>query len=99
MDEYMEITNKDEPNISNIDSFSQNISNIREINEDNFEDNLNISDIKDEMKKIKKDENPINKNRISLNIFTNQSIDNDFSEDLDNINEDEFNQKKKANLF
>ena len=90
----MEITNKDEPNISNIDSFSQNISNIREINEDNFEDNLNISDIKDEMKKIKKDENPINKNRISLNIFTNQSIDNDFSEDFDNINEDEFNQRK-----
>ncbi len=94
MDEYMEITNKDEPNISNIDSFSQNISNIREINEDNFEDNLNISDIKDEMKKTKKDQNPINKDRNSLNSFTNQSIDNDFSEDLDNLNEDEFNQRK-----
>ena len=94
MDEYKELRNKDEPNILNIDSFSQNISNIREIDADNFEDNLNISEIKDEMQKTKKDQNSINKNKICINGFSNQSIDHDFSEDLDSIHEDEFNQRK-----
>lgn len=33
------------------------------------------------------------KNTVS-NVCNNQSIDNDFSEELDNINEEEFNQRK-----
>ena len=94
MDGYKELINEDELNISNIGPISQNISNIREIDADNFEVNLNISDIKDEMKKTQKDIHIVNEKKLCINDFSNQSIDNDFSEELDRINEDEFNQRK-----
>lgn len=52
MDEYKELKPREKPNISNMESFSQNISNFREIKADNFEDNLNISDIMEENRKM-----------------------------------------------
>lgn len=57
MDEYKGLRPKEETDISNIDSFSNNISNFREIKADNFEENLNISDIFEENNKIQQNEN------------------------------------------
>ena len=94
MDEYKGLKPKEETDISNIDSFSNNISNFREIKADNFEENLNISDIIEENNKIQQNENNKRKKNIVSNVYTHQSIDNDFSEELDNINEEEFNQRK-----
>ena len=90
MDEYKGLKSKEETEISNADSFFNNISNLREIKADNFEDNLNISDIIEENNKIQPNET-IKRAKISYN---NQNVDNDFSEELDNINEDEFNHRK-----
>ena len=94
MDEYQELKPKKDPNISSNDSFSKNFGIIREIKADNFEENLNISDIIEENNKIQKEKYSAKKKNDRLNIFNNQNIDEDFSEDLDNINEDEFNQRK-----
>ena len=94
MDEYNELKPREDPNTSNNESFSKNIGNIREVKADNFEENLNISDIIEENNKIQKELDSEKKKIGCLNIFNNQSIDKDFSEDLDNINEDEFNQRK-----
>ena len=94
MDEYKELKPREKPNISNIESFSQNISNFREIKADNFEDNLNISDIMEENRKMQQKENSQSKNYINSNIYKDINIKDDFSEDLDNIKEDEFNQRK-----
>ena len=94
MDEYKGLRPKEETDISNIDSFSNNISNFREIKADNFEENLNISDIFEENNKIQQNENNKRKKNTVSNVCNNQSIDNDFSEELDNINEEEFNQRK-----
>ena len=94
MDEYKGLKPKEETEISNIDSFSNNISNFREIKADNFEENLNISDIFEENNKIQQNENNKRKKNTVSNVNNSQSIDNDFSEELDNINEEEFNQRK-----
>ena len=94
MDEYKGLKPKEETEISNIDSFSNNISNFREIKADNFEENLNISDIIEENNKVQQNENNKRKKNTVSNVYANQSIDNDFSEELDNINEEEFNQRK-----
>ena len=94
MDEYKELKPREKPNISNMESFSQNISNFREIKADNFEDNLNISDIMEENRKMQQKENSQSKNYINSNIYKDINIKDDFSEDLDNIKEDEFNQRK-----
>ena len=94
MDEYKGLKSKEETYISNIDYFSNNISNFREIKPDNFEENLNISDIIEENNKIQQNENNKRKKNIVSNVNTHQSIDNDFSEELDNINKEEFNQRK-----
>ena len=94
MDEYKGLKPKEETEISNIDSFSNNISNFREIKADNFEENLNISDIIEENNKIQQNENNKRKKNIVSNVYPHQSIDNDFSEELDHINEEEFNQRK-----
>ena len=94
MDEYKELKPREKPIISNMDSFSQNISNFREIKADSFEDNLNISDIMEENRKMQQNENSDNKKNINSNINKDINIKEDFSEDLDNIKEDEFNQRK-----
>lgn len=94
MDEYKELKPREKPNISNMESFSQNISNFREIKADSFEDNLNISDIMEENRKMQQNENSQSKKYINLNIYKDINIKDDFSEDLDNIKEDEFNQRK-----
>ena len=70
------------------------ISNFREIKADNFEENLNISDIIEENNKMQQNENNKRKKNTASNLYANQSIDKDFSEELDNINEEEFNQRK-----
>ena len=69
MDEYQGLKPKEETDISNIDSFSNNISNFREIKADNFEENLNISDIIEENNKIQQSENNKRKN-ISFRMYT-----------------------------
>lgn len=94
MDEYKELKPREKPNISNIESFSQNISNFREIKPDSFEDNLNISDIMEENRKMQQNENSQSKRYFNSNICKDTNIKDDFSEDLDNIKEDEFNQRK-----
>ena len=83
-----------ESNISNKQICLEGIFKSREIKADNFEDNLNISDIKDEIEKIEINNDYLPENDKCLKIYTNQSLDKDFSEDLDDINEDEFNQRK-----
>ena len=94
MNESKELKSKKETDISYDDSFYNNILNFREIKADNFEENLNISDIKEENNKNQQNENfKIIKNSKS-NSYINKSEENDFSEELDNLNEDEFNQKK-----
>ena len=85
MDEYKELKPREKPNISNIESFSQNISNFREIKADN---------IMEENRKMQQKENYQSKNYINSNIYKDINIKDDFSEDLDNIKEDEFNQRK-----
>jgi len=94
MDEYKELKPREKPNISNMESFSKNISNFGEIKADSFEDNLNISDIMEENRKMQQNENSQNKKYINSNIYKDINIKDDFSEDLDNIKEDEFNQRK-----
>ena len=59
----------------------QNTQNFGEIKIDNFEESLNISDIGEDQGTIPKKEE-------------NQIITEDFSEDLDNIKEDEFTHRK-----
>ena len=94
MDEYKDLKSKNDNDISNEESFFNNILNFREIKADNFEENLNISDIIEENNKNQQNESfKITKNSKS-NIYNNKSEENDISEELDNINEDEFNQKK-----
>ena len=93
MDEYKALKYEDESNISNQDSFSKNILKVREIKADSFEDNLNISDIIEENNKICQENNQKKKNTFISNLG-NQNIEKDFSEDLDNINEEEFGQRK-----
>ena len=96
MEEYEELIIKDEPNTSNTNSLNKKSKiNFEQINMDNFEDNLNISDIKDELKnnQIIEQTPSIQANKC-LNFLTNKSIDKDFSEDLDDINE-EFTQSQK----
>ena len=51
MNESKELKSKKETDISYDDSFYNNILNFREIKADNFEENLNISDIKEENNK------------------------------------------------
>lgn len=94
MDAYKELKAKNEPDISNTNSSNQNKINFGGINMDTFEDNLNISDIKDELKNNQNIEQtpPIKTNKC-LNFLSNKSIDKDFSEDLDDINE-EFSERK-----
>ena len=60
---------------------AQNTQNFGEIKIDNFEESLNISDIGEDQGTIPKKEE-------------NQIITEDFSEDLDNIKEDEFTHRK-----
>ena len=73
-------TQKNQPQIS-VDT-SKNFHNFGEIKLDNFEEGLNLSDIGDEDGQTpKKKEDHI--------------ITEDFSEDLDNINDDEFNNQRK----
>ena len=94
MDESNNIEINTESNISNKQICLEGIFKSREIKADNFEDNLNISDIKDEIEKIEINNDYLPENDKCLKIYTNQSLDKDFSEDLDDINEDEFNQRK-----
>ena len=94
MDESNNIEINAESNISNKQICLEGIFKSREIKADNFEDNLNISDIKDEIEKIEINNDYLPENDKCLKIYTNQSLDKDFSEDLDDINEDEFNQRK-----
>ena len=72
-----------------------NNQNSKKIDFDIFEDNLNISEIKDEFQKSQNEK--ISSKKIkdaSLMIYNEPSIDKDFSVDLDNINEEEFNIRK-----
>ena len=65
-------------------------------NFDNFEDSLNISDIKDVLQKEheeRKDSKQLKKDS-SNKIYPELSIDKDFSIELENINGDEFNKRK-----
>ena len=94
MDESNNIEINTESNISNKQICLEGIFKSREIKADNFEDNLNISDIKDEIEKIEINNDYLPENDKCLKIYTNQSLDKDFSEDLDDVNEDEFNQRK-----
>ena len=68
----------------------------RNCNFDSFESNLNISDIKDEFQKLQEERNILKyqKEDASKRIYPDSSIDKDFSEELDNINGDEFNLRK-----
>ena len=91
MDEYIDLKPKIELNISNGDSSLKCISNFKEIKADNFEENLNISDIIEDKKLNQIQEIP-NSNISTNNI--NQNLSKDFTEDLSNINDDEFNQRK-----
>ena len=94
MDAYKELKAKNEPYISNTNSSNQNNINFGGINMDTFEDNLNISDIKDELKNNQNiEQTPPIKTYKCLNFLSNKSIDKDFSEDLDDINE-EFSERK-----
>ena len=70
--------------------------NIKIVDLYDFEDNLNISDIKDEFKKLeaKKEKQSPRKKEFTLKLNTGDNVDKDFSVDLDNINEDEFNERK-----
>ena len=95
MEEYNELKLQDEPNLANINLLSQNMPIIGEIKADNFEDNLNISDIKNEIKDNKNIEDSNHKMDKCLNYISNKSIENEFSEDLDDINE-EFSQRKMS---
>ena len=65
-------------------------------NFDNFEDNLNISDIKDELQKSQEErkDSKQHKKDSSNRIYPESSFDKDFSIELDNINGDEFNIRK-----
>ena len=96
MEEYEELILKDEPNTSNTNSLNKKSKiNFEQINMDNFEDNLNISDIKDDLKNNQIiEQTPSIQTNKCLNFLTNKSIDKDFSEDLDDINE-EFTQSQK----
>ena len=94
MDEYKELKPREKPNILNMESFSSNIPNFREIKADCFEDNLNISDIMEENRKTQQNGNSDNKKNINSTVYKNINIKDDFSEELDNIKEDEFNQRK-----
>ena len=91
MDEYIDLKPKIELNISNGDSSLKCISNFKEIKADNFEENLNISDIIEDKKLNQFQEIP--NSNISINNI-NQNLSKDFTEDLSNINDDEFNQRK-----
>ena len=93
MDEYKELKPKLEISNLNNNLFPQNSQNNGIIDFDSFEDNL--SDIKDEFNKNTENEKKTqNNNNTSLKIYTGQNIGKDFSIDLDNINEDEFNERK-----
>ena len=92
MDEYKDLKPKEETFPQN-DLFSRKKQDIRIVDFDSFEDNLNISDIKDEHRKLEQEKKPPGKKN-SLKIFTGENIDKDFSVDLENINEDEFNERK-----
>ena len=96
MEEYEELILKDEPNTSNTNSLNKKSKiNFEQINMENFEDNLNISDIKDDLKNNQIiEQTPSIQTNKCLNFLTNKSIDKDFSEDLDDINE-EFTQSQK----
>ncbi len=97
MDEYQELKPKDSEYSSSQKNYnSKNGENIRIVDFDDFEDNLNISDIKDDFKKKDNEkEKKIFKNlENSSKIYITDNIDKDFSVDLDNINEDEFNYRK-----
>ena len=94
MDEYKDLKPKTEtPTLKN-NFFLLNSQSNEIIDFDCFEDNLNISDIKDEYKKIEFDKKPPKIKDVSLKINTGQYVCKDFSIDLDNINEDEFNERK-----
>jgi hypothetical protein len=94
MDEYKDLKPKTEtPTLkNNFFLLNSQINGI--IDFDCFEDNLNLSDIKDDYKKIENDKKPPKLKDGSLKINTGQYVCKDFSIDLDNINEDEFNERK-----
>ena len=98
MDEYQDLKPKEEFNISKKECISKNIKNFDIFDFNDFENNLNISDIKDEIKKAEEDKTYKTKKDVSSKIYINQNIDKDFSVDLDNINEDEFNNERKISL-
>ena len=98
MDEYKDLKPKEEFNISKKECISKNIKNFDIFDFNDFENNLNISDIKDEIKKAEEDKIYKTKKDVSSKMYINQNIDKDFSVDLDNINEDEFNNERKISL-
>ena len=98
MDDYQGLKPNKEYIISKKDCFTNDVKNYRNFEINNFEDNLNISDIKDELKKGEENKVYERKKDDSLKIYSNQKIDKDFSVDLDNINEDEFNNERKISL-
>ena len=93
MDDYEDLKPKNELNLSNNNSSSKYISNLKEIKADNFEENLNISDIREGIIKTNQILELTKNNNICQNNI-NQNLSKDFSEDLSNINDDEFNQRK-----
>ena len=98
MDEYQDLKPKEEFSISKKECISKNIKNFDIFDFNDFENNLNISDIKDEIKKAEEDKIYKTKKDVSSKMYINQNIDKDFSVDLDNINEDEFNNERKISL-
>ena len=94
MEEYEDLKGKDSEYSSK--KISKKEENIKIVDLYDFEDNLNISDIKDEFKKLEteKEKKSPRKKIFSLKLNTGDNIDKDFSVDLDNINEDEFNERK-----
>ena len=94
MDEYEDLKGKDSEFSSK--KLSKKEENIKIVDLYNFEDNLNISNIKGEFQKLeneKEKESP-RKKEFSLKLNIRDNVDKDFSMDLDNINEDEFNERK-----
>ena len=95
MDEYKDVKIKEDSLLYKNDFFPLKNQKSKKIDFDSFEENLNISDIKDEFQKLhqeKTSEKPIKDTSLMIN--SEPSIDKDFSVDLDNINEDEFNERK-----
>jgi hypothetical protein len=98
MDDYQGLNPEKKSIISKKECYMNNMKNNGTFELNSFGDNLNISDIKDEIKKAEEDKVHERKKEDSIKIYNHQNLDKDFSVDLDNINEDEFTNERKISL-